>query len=266
MLLKDKVLIVTGSTTGIGESIARLAVAEGARVLIHGRNEERGQQLVKELGQHTAFCNADLANPDAPEILVNSSIEHFGQINCIVNNAAWIVRSNLETTDIDLFDRTIAINLRAPLLLIRQAMPWLKKTHGTVINIGSVNGYAGESKQLAYSISKGGLETMTKNLADAHSEDAVRFFHFVVGWVLTQNEYELKVSEGRPENWHESPPPDMVPTGKMTRPDDVARMVVFCLSDQSQPFSGGVFELEQYPWLGRHPKMAGERQIGEIEV
>lgn len=265
MLLDNKVVIITGSTTGIGEAIARHAVAEGARVLIHGRNEERGQQIVKELGRHSAFCIADLANSDAPQALVKSAIDNFGQVDCIVNNAAWIVRSNLETTDADLFDRTIAINLRAPLLLIREAMPWLKKSHGSVVNIGSVNGYAGESKQLAYSVSKGGLETMTKNLADAHGKDGVRFFHFAVGWVLTPNEYELKIAEGRPENWHLTPPAEMVPTGKMTRPDDVARIAVFCLSDQSQPFSGGVFELEQYPWLGRHPKMVGERQIGETE-
>jgi NAD(P)-dependent dehydrogenase (short-subunit alcohol dehydrogenase family) len=190
--------------------------------------------------------------------LVGVAKETYGRIDGLVNNAAWIVRSNLETTDAQLFDRVCAVNLRAPLLLIRAAIESLKQTQGCVINIGSVNGYAGEEKQLAYSVSKGGLETMTKNLADAYGPERVRFFHFVVGWVLTPNEYELKIAEGRPKNWPEEAPPEMVPSGTMTQPDDVARAAVFWLSDQSRPFSGGVFELEQYPWLGRHPKMVGE--------
>jgi NAD(P)-dependent dehydrogenase (short-subunit alcohol dehydrogenase family) len=259
MRLQNKCVIVTGSTTGIGEAIAREAVAEGARVLIHGRDRDRGESIVKDLKGAAVFHCDDLADPGAPQRLVNAAYAAFGRIDGIVNNAAWLIRSNLATTDLALFDRAIAINLRAPLMIIRAGIEHLKKSKGCVINIGSVNGYSGESKQLAYSITKGGMTTMTRNLADALGADQVRVVQLTVGWVLTPNEYNLKIAEGRPENWHADPPPDMVPTGAMTRPENVAKVATFWLSDDARPFSGGVFELEQYPWLGRHPKMVGEK-------
>ena len=258
MNLKDKAIIVTGSTTGIGEAVARRCVAEGAHVLVHGRDAERGAAVAAELGPNAVFHQDDLSDLDAPERLAEAARSAFGRIDGIVNNAAWVIRSNLDTTDAALFDRAVAVNLRAPLLLIRASIEDLKKSHGCVINVGSVNGYSGESKQLAYSITKGGLQTMTKNLADAYSADHVRFVHLAVGWVLTPNEQELKIAEGRPPDWHENPPPVMVPTGRMTKPEEVAAVTAFWLSDQSRPFSGAVVELEQYPFDGRHPKMVGE--------
>ena len=261
MRLKNKCVIVTGSTTGIGEAIARECAAEGARVLVHGRDKERGAQVVKSLNGAATFHGDDLADPAAPQRIVDAAMNAFGQIDGVVNNAAWLVRSNLATTTVELFDRAIAINLRAPLMLIRAAREQLMKNQGCAINIGSVNGYSGEAKQLAYSMTKGGLTTMTRNLADALGGTGVRVVQLTVGWVLTPNEYKLKIAEGLPENWPEMPRPEMVPTGVMTRPENVAKVAAFWLSDDARPFSGGVFELEQYPWLGRHPKMVGENEV-----
>ena len=258
MLLDEKVIMVTGSTTGIGEAIARRCVQEGARVLVHGRDDDRGHAVAADLAGAAVFHLDDLSDPDAPPRVVQAALSAFGRIDGLVNNAAWVVRSDLASTDVALFDRAIAVNLRAPLMLIRAAAEYLKKTRGCVVNIGSVNGYSGEGRQLAYSISKGGMTTMTRNLADALAPDGVRVVQLTVGWVLTPNEYRLKVAEGLPADWSDVPPLEMVPTGRMTRPEDVARVVVFWLSDESRPFSGGVFEIEQYPWLGRHPKIPGE--------
>src|SRR5688572_15885527 len=98
MRLSDKVVIVTGSTTGIGEATARRFVAEGARVVVHGRDRERGERIVKELGSGRAtLCVDDLADPDAPGRLVAAAVNAFGKLDGIVNNAAWIVRSNIDT-------------------------------------------------------------------------------------------------------------------------------------------------------------------------
>src|SRR3954465_11882641 len=120
MRLADKVVIVTGSTTGIGEATARRFVAEGARVVVHGRERERGEQVVGELGPGRAILLIeDLADPDAPTRIVQAAVNAFGKLDAIVNNAAWIVRSNIDTTDAGLFDRCMAINVRAPLLLFK---------------------------------------------------------------------------------------------------------------------------------------------------
>jgi NAD(P)-dependent dehydrogenase (short-subunit alcohol dehydrogenase family) len=253
MRLLNKTIIVTGSTTGIGEAIARRCVAEGARVLIHGLEHDLGRKVVAELGAKAALHVDDLADPEAAGRIVAAAMKAFGKIDAIVNNAAYIVRSNIETTDAAVFDRAMAVNLRAPLLLARAAMPQLKETHGCVLSIGSINGYCGEANQLAYSISKGGLMTLTRNLADAHGRDKVRFNQINLGWVLSENEYRLKIKEGFPADWPEHPPAAFAPSGKIMSPETIASAAVYWLSDESRPVSGSVLEIEQYPVIGRNP-------------
>ena len=107
MRLKDKVILVTGSTTGIGEAIARRAVAEGANVLIHGRDRKRGEALVTELGQRTALHVDDIADPAAPARIVEAAVKAFGKLDALVNNAASVQRSNLANTDAALFDKLV---------------------------------------------------------------------------------------------------------------------------------------------------------------
>ena len=229
MLLDDKVILVTGSTTGIGRSIARTCVREGARVLIHGRDQQRGAQLADELGEAAHFVQDDLADPAAAMRLVAAVVERFGRLDGLVNNAARVVRSDLATTDVALFDNVIAVNVRAPLFLIRAAVPHLEKTQGCIANIGSVNGFGGERNLLAYSVSKGALLTLSKNLADALAARQVRLFHFNVGWVLTENEYHYKLADGLPGDWPEQLGPDEVPSGKMTTPEQISEAVCFWL-------------------------------------
>ena len=182
MKLQDKVILVTGSTTGIGEAIALRCSAEGAKVVVHGRDRQRGQAVVASLDGPGVFHSDDISDPDAPGRIVQAAVGAFGRIDGIVNNAAWIIRSDLKTTDADLFDRCMAINVRAPMLLVKAALDELKATQGCVLNIGSVNGYCGEANQLAYSISKGALITLSRNLADTFARDHVRVNHFNVGW------------------------------------------------------------------------------------
>lgn len=256
--LADKVILVTGSTTGIGEAIARRCVAEGARVVVHGRDHERGQAVSEALGPAAHLQIDDLEDPTAPARLVAAALETFGRLDGLVNNAAWVVRSSLETTNADFFDRVMRINVRAPLLLIQAALPYLKQASGSVVNIGSINGYAGEAKQLDYSISKGALMTLSRNLADVLAPARVRVNHFNVGWVLSENEYHLKMAEGLPPDWPETRDRQSVPSGRMTRPDDIAAHAAFWLSDESRPISGSVLELEQFPVIGRNPVKEGD--------
>src|SRR3954464_2809621 len=105
MRLTGKVILVTGSTTGIGEAMARRFVAEGARVLVHGLERDLGQKVVADLGPGRAALHIDdLADPAATGRVVQAALSAFGGVDAIVNNAAWIVRSNIETTDAALFD------------------------------------------------------------------------------------------------------------------------------------------------------------------
>jgi NAD(P)-dependent dehydrogenase (short-subunit alcohol dehydrogenase family) len=258
MRLHGKVILVTGSTTGIGEAIARRAAREGASMMVHGRDAERGQAVAAELGPSARFSQGDLADPTVPARLIKETVAAFGKLDALVNNAAWVVRSDIDTTDAALFDKVIATNVRAPFLLIQGALPHLKQAQGCVLNIGSMNAYTGESNLLAYSVSKGALMTLSRNLADALCYDGVRVNHFNVGWVLTENEYHYKLKDGLPADWPEHVPEQFAPRGSLMKPEEIAAASVYWLSDESRPISGSVVDLEQYPFVGRNPTKRGD--------
>lgn len=254
MRLKDKVIIITGATSGIGRAIAIRAVAEGAKVLIHGIEKDDGQKVVEQLGKNAALFIADLSDPATPQKIVDSAITAFGKIDAVVNNAAIIERNNLLQLTPEAFTKTITINLRSALFLIQAAFPHLKKSEGCVLNIGSINAYSGESSLLAYSIGKAGLQTMTRNLANAHGGDKVRFNLINPGWILTDREYVDQVKKGMPENWPEKLGKDNIPFGVMSTPEQLASACVYWLGDESRPFTGSVVELEQFSIIGRNPE------------
>jgi NAD(P)-dependent dehydrogenase (short-subunit alcohol dehydrogenase family) len=121
------------------------------------------------------------------------------------------------------------------------------------LNIGSVNAYCGEANQLAYSISKGALMTLTRNLSDALGRDKVRVNQINPGWVLSANEYRLKIKEGLPADWPDHPPLEFAPSGKLMTPQIMAAACIYWISDESRPVSGSVLEINQYPMIGRNP-------------
>ncbi|MGP8245365.1 MAG: SDR family NAD(P)-dependent oxidoreductase [Bryobacteraceae bacterium] len=257
MRLKDKVILVTGSTTGIGEGMARVFAREGARVAIHGMALEDAEKVAGEIksegGQAIPLAGL-LEDATVPARLIAETVAHYGRLDGLVNNAATTSRGNLDTTGVEAFDRTLAINLRAPFLLIQAALSYFRKQGGgRVLNIGSVNAYCGENNQLAYSISKGGLTTLTRNLADAYGAEGLRVNQINPGWTLTPNEYELKKTEGLPEDWPAKLPKVFAPSGRLLSPEDIAWAAVYFLSDEAALVNGAVFDLAQYPVIGRNP-------------
>ena len=259
MRLKDQHILITGSTTGIGEFMARRFVQEGAKVILHGRDVERASRLRKELGEEvTAFVQGDLGDAEFADKLATDALAAFGRIDALVNNAALTTRNRIEDTDAAFFDRIISVNTRAPLLLIRALLPELKRTEGVVLNIGSVLAHCGQANLLAYSVSKGGLMTMTRNLADAYGPDRVRFNQLNVGWTLTENEYKVKMGDGLPADWPDQIPKYANPSGRLIQPEEIATACVYWVSRESAPISGTVAELEQYPLIGRYTNHEGE--------
>lgn len=253
MLLQDKIILITGSTTGIGRSTARLCVAEGGRVMIHGRREEAAKELVAELGSAAHYTIGDLGDAEVCPRIVQETVAHFGGLDGVVNNAALTTRSNLDNTDAGVFDRIVHVNLRAPLLIIREAVKTFRQQgYGAVVNIGSINALAGEANLLAYSAAKGGLATMSRNLANALATERIRINHLNVGWVTSENEIALKQREGLAAGWELNVPLTYAPTGRLLTPEQVAEHVAFWISDRSAPANGIVYELEQYSKIGQN--------------
>jgi len=152
------------------------------------------------------------------------------------------------------FRKVIEVNTIAPFALIKAALPFLKKTKGCVLNIGSVNAYSGEPNLLAYSVSKGALMTMTRNLGDTlHREEGVRVNQINPGWVLTETETLRKREQGLPENWYKTIPSVYAPSGRILAPAEIAAAAVYWIADESGPISGQVVDLEQHPFIGRNP-------------
>lgn len=253
--LKDKSIIVTGSCTGIGKAIAKRCVEEGAKVVIHGLEEEWGKELVEELGPDNAtLLIEDLATEDCPKRLVNLATGKFGKLDAIVNNAAIVASGNIYDTEPEDFRRIFEINTLAPYRLIRAALLELEKTKGCVLNIGSVNAWCGEPNLMAYSVSKGGLMTLTRNLGDTlMREHGVRVNQINPGWVLTENEAARKKEHGLKENWDADLPKMFAPAGRILKPAEIAAAAAYWLADESGPISGQVLDLEQHPFIGRNP-------------
>lgn len=254
MLLKDNVVLVTGSTNGIGTAIATRCIAEGAYVMLHGRNEERAKALSDKLGDRAEYVIGDLTNTAGLSHLVEKTVAQFGAIHSLINNAGQSPRSDIDITTPELFDWVTALNLKAPLFLSQAAIRFFRqqKTGGTIVNIGSINAYCGQTDLLAYAITKGGLMTMTRNLGDALSNENIRVNQLNVGWTLTPNESKIKQGEGFPDDWEKAIPKHFAPSGKLLRPEQIAAHTVFWASDESAPVTGQVCEVEQYPVIGRN--------------
>jgi NAD(P)-dependent dehydrogenase (short-subunit alcohol dehydrogenase family) len=271
MRLREKVVIVTGSATGIGRAIAARCVAEGARVVVHGLEPDLVPQVVAELcqrgpeagpvGRPAAVGHVeDLTAAGCPERLVGLAVGTFGRLDGVVNNAALVAAGDIHTTDTAFFERMFAVNALAPLRLIQAALPHLKSARGSVLNIGSVNAYCGESILLPYSMSKGALMTLTRNLGDVlFREEGVRVNQINPGWVLTENEILRKRSHGLADDWHRHLPREFCPAGRLIEPTEIAAAAVYWLADECGPISGQVVDLEQHPFIGRNPAKTSDR-------
>jgi NAD(P)-dependent dehydrogenase (short-subunit alcohol dehydrogenase family) len=248
--LTDRVAVVTGSTSGIGRGIARHFANLGAAVVIHGTNKAHGETLVADIrsaGGRAVFIGANLLDADDCLAIIREAARDFGRIDILVNNAADISRGNVESVPLALWDRILAVNLRAPFILIQAAIPHMRaQGGGSILNVGSVNAYIGEPKLCPYAVSKGGLMTLTKNAAAYLNQYRIRVNQLNVGWTLTEGEHRVKLLEGRGENWVE----DAVrtrPFGRLLAPQDIAYAAAYFASDESACITGTVMDLEQYP-------------------
>ena len=255
--LTGTVALVTGSTGGIGLEIAKALLSDGATVMLHGLASDGGEvvRLLVEAGtapERLAYIAADLADAEACRTLVAATVERFGGVNVLVNNAADYRRGTLESTNRDLWDYQMNVNLRAPFLLTQAAVVSMQRRGGgSVVNIGSVNAYVGQGDLTAYSVSKGGLMTLTRNLAQqlATSKARIRVNQVNVGWTLTAGERQVQREQDAPEDWADTAASTR-PLGRLLLPEDVAAAVRYLAGPQAAAISGSILDLEQFPMWG----------------
>lgn len=253
-MLTGKIAIVTGASSGIGAAIAQTALREGCRVMLHGRSAAELEVLAAPYGEQASFVACDLADADAAQVIVSATIDRFGAVDVLINNAGIFPRSTIDTDVLSQFDPVFHINVRAPLMLSQALIHHCRERMkpGTIVNIGSINAYCGADMILIYSMSKGAMMTMTRNIADTHGSEGIRANQLNVGWTLTQGEIETQRSMGAPDDWHTRIDKAGAPRGTLLMPGEVAEHAVFWASDRSAPVNGAVYEVEQYPVIGRN--------------
>ncbi len=249
--LQGKVILVTGSTQGLGEEIARLSAERGAAgIVLTGRSAERGEALAAGLGSaqcRVIFVQAELASAAACHEIVKRADAAFGRLDGLVNAAACTERGTLEDTTAEHWDKIMAINLRAPFLLIQGAVRIMQRegTGGSIVNIQSMSAHGGTPNLTAYSVSKGGLGILTRNAANSQRAHQIRVNALNIGWMATPAEHAVQRLEGQPEDWLQAADKG-APFGRILRPRDVAGMAAYLLSDEASMMTGALVDFDQH--------------------
>jgi NAD(P)-dependent dehydrogenase (short-subunit alcohol dehydrogenase family) len=235
--LDGKIAIVTGGTSGIGEGIAKAFVSEGAKVVIVGRREEEGRALEKRLG--VRFVRADVANEADIKAMVDQTVEWFGRLDCLVNNAGIpSPMISLTETDAATIDQVLAVNVRGVILGAKHAaLAMLKTGSGSIINIGSVAGHRGGLSAHVYTASKGAVSAFSRSAAAELGEKGIRVNTISPGAIVTGIFGKNAGLEGSKADQVAGVVKEIFatiqPIPRAGLPDDIAQAAVFLASDAS---------------------------------
>jgi NAD(P)-dependent dehydrogenase (short-subunit alcohol dehydrogenase family) len=253
------VTIISGGTQGLGEAVARKLASRGATGLVlAGRSRERGEALAAALGAAgtpALFVEADMGEVDAPAHVVAACEQRFGVVHGLVNVAAYTSRATIWTDTPEHFDRMLTINTRAPYFLIQAAARLMVREHvsGSIVNVGSTSGHGGQAKLTSYSMSKGALTILTKNLAFALMRHGIRVNQVNPGWMDTESEdWTQRTYDGATDGWLERAEATR-PMGRLVKPWEVANAIAFCLSDESGLMTGNCIDIDQSVQGGGNP-------------
>jgi NAD(P)-dependent dehydrogenase (short-subunit alcohol dehydrogenase family) len=247
-----KVAVVTGSTQGLGEAIARRLVAEKmiGGLVICGRSAENGCRLAAELaslGCRCEFVAADLTRVEDCQRVVDAARRAFDRVDYLVNSAATSERGTILETPPELFDRIVALNVRAPFFLMQGVANLMieRGIQGAMVNILSTSGHGGQPFLTPYSMSKGALATLTKNVANGLLKDRIRVNGLNIGWMDTPGEDAIqKRFHNASSDWLEKAE-HAQPLGRLLKPAEVAQVVTFLLSDRSGLMTGSIIDFAQ---------------------
>ena len=238
-LLADATALVTGGASGLGRAVARRIVAEGGAVVIADIDADGAEATAAELGEQALAVTADVSREADVARAVAATTEWRGGLDLLVNNAALLDQSvfgrdgGIVDMAVDVWDATLAVNLRGAMLGCKHAIPaMIASGGGAIVNVASISGLIGEDDHVAYASSKAALFALTRHVASMHGADGIRCNAVAPGLMLTDNARALlsdaDLAVFRAERLLDEP----------STPDDVANVVVFLLSSEAGAITG----------------------------
>ena len=263
MIFKDKTVIVTGGSEGVGAAAARLFAEAGANLMLVARNRKNLEAIAAELRDkaRVAIFPMDVSDADSCTDLIKKTLFEFGRIDVLVNNAGFHARGNVESATADDLARTIDVNLRAPIMLMRLVLPHVRENGGgAIINVASLAGRTPVPGSAAYSASKFGLRAFTFSLAEEIRDSGIKLAVVSPGPIATQ--FILDDIDKTSDLTFSQP---------MSSAEEVAQVILdLCGNNQREqaiPAMSGVLTTLAYllPWLGRALRPALERKGNRVK-
>lgn len=258
--LQDKVAIITGGASGMGAEDARIFVKEGAKVVITDLNEEAGTALADELGENAIFIAQNVASEEEWKKVVDATMEKFGAIDVLVNNAGILISKTIEETSLEEFQKVMAINADGVFLGMKSVVPQMKKQgSGVIVNMSSAAGIVGQVSTIAYSASKFAVRGMTKAGAMDLGPYGIRVVSVHPGAVIT------------PMTAHSGVAPDaplpLAPLNRSAGPEEIAEVVAFAASDAASYMTGAEFVVDGGLTVGDTAQVYGMmEQLGQLNA
>jgi NAD(P)-dependent dehydrogenase (short-subunit alcohol dehydrogenase family) len=250
-----KTAIVTGSTSGIGEAAARALAAEGIRVIVTGRNADRGVRIVEEIKESNGealFVEGDLADEVTPVRLVDRARDTWGRLDMIVNNAALVCNKPIEQVTHDDWNRLFAVNVKAGFFLVQAALPLLRESKGSVVNVSSINGQLNDRNNLVYDVMKAALNHMTRGLALELRSNGIRVNALLPAGVATPLLDQWLTQALGDEQQAKDAALGLMSAPNVGKPWQIADAILFLLGERASWINGAVIPIEGGYSIG-HP-------------
>ncbi|MBL1378099.1 SDR family oxidoreductase [Zobellella iuensis] len=248
---EGRYFVVTGSTQGLGAAVAELLAARGAAGLVLcGRSRDKGQAQADRLtnmGCPSWFVPADLERAEDCQAIIDEAERRFGTLHGLANCAGMSDRGGILDTSPELFDRIFAVNVRAPFFLMQAAIKLMirNQVEGCIVNIITMTSHGGQSFLTPYASSKGALTTLTKNVAYSGMRNRIRVNGLNIGWMDSPHEHEIQRQyHGADDDWL-ARVEQAQPFGRLLKPEEVARVLAFMLSDESGMMTGAIIDFDQ---------------------
>jgi len=244
--LDEKVAVVTGAGSGIGEQIALLFAQQGARVVVADRDETNGRGVAERIGTQALFLPMDVTSSQSVRAGLEQTFERFGQLDILVNNAGIGFVGSVEETPEEEFSRLMDVNVLGVFHGCKHAAPlMLRQGRGNIINIASVAGLVGIPRRFAYCATKGAVIAMTRQMAVDYAKKGIRVNAIAPGTVETPfvESYLQRFHAGEIEQTRAQLHARQ-PIGRMGRPEEIATMALYLASDESEFVTGSVLVID----------------------